>query len=247
MSTIKHKSTTNRKYPFIKLSVVCLFFILLILVGLLLTRKNKIITEQSSSHTIPVSENAVRPLLVGDSIPELELQTAGGKAFDLKQAVAKQLTVLIFYRGGWCPYCNLQLGQIQTIEMQLRQLGYQILAISPDRPEKLIESVNSHKLTYTLLSDHAMKAARAFGIAFRVDDATLEKYKGYGIDLEAASGETHHLLPVPAVFIVGTDGLIKFSHANPDYKVRLEPDVLLAAARAAVAIDEPKRSYQEGK
>ncbi len=137
MSTIKHKSTTNRKYPFIKLSIVFLFFILLILVGLLLTRKDKIMTEQSPSHTIPVSANAVRPLLVGDSIPELELQTAGGKAFDLKQAVAKQLTILIFYRGGWCPYCNLQLGQIQTIEMQLRQLGYQILAISPDRPEKL--------------------------------------------------------------------------------------------------------------
>ena len=247
MSTIKHKSTTNRKYPFIKLSIVCLFFILLILVGLLLTRKNKIITEQTFSHTIPVSANAVRPLLIGQAIPDVELQTAEGKVVYLKQEISKQPVVLIFYRGGWCPYCNLQLGQIQTIEMQLRQLGYQILAISPDRPEKLVESVNSYKLTYTLLSDHAMKTAHAFGIAFRVDDATLEKYKGYGIDLEAASGETHHLLPVPAVFIMGTDGLVKFSYANPDYKVRLEPEVLLAAARAAVAIDEPKRSHQEGK
>ena len=79
-----------------------------------------------------------------------------------------------------------------------------------------------------------MKAARALGIAFRMDDATLERYKGCGIDLETASGETHHLLPVPSVFIVGKDGLIKFTYVNPDYKVRVAPDVLLAAARAAL-------------
>jgi peroxiredoxin len=131
-------------------------------------------------------------------------------------------------------YCNLQLGQLQTMEAELLDLGYQILAISPDRPEKLAESVAKHKLSYTVLSDHAMNAARAFGIAFRVDDQTLELYKGYGIDLEAASGETHHMLPVPAVFVVGTDGVIKFSYVNPDYKIRLEGDALLAAAKAAL-------------
>jgi peroxiredoxin len=123
---------------------------------------------------------------------------------------------------------------MQRVDSQLRELGYRIIAISPDRPEKLLDSVEKHGLTYTLLSDHSMKAARAFGIAFRVDDQTLEKYKEYGIDLEAASGETHHLLPVPAVFVVGTDGLVKFSFANPDYKVRIDPAVLLAAARAAL-------------
>jgi len=96
--------------------------------------------------------------------------------------------------------------------------------------------VDKHQLTYTLLSDHAMIAARAFGIAFRVDEATLDEYMGYGIDLEAASGETHHLLPVPAVFIVGRDEIIKFSYANPDYKVRLAPGDLLDAARAALNV-----------
>lgn len=113
-------------------------------------------------------------------------------------------------------------------------MGYRILAISPDRPEKMNEIVEKHDLTYTLLSDHTMEASRAFGIAYRVDDATLLKYKMFGVNLEDASGETHHLLPVPAVFIVGTDGIIKFGYANPNYKVRLPPGDLLDAARAAL-------------
>ncbi len=180
---------------------------------------------------IPTSATDVTPLPVGAQIPSILLQTVGGEPVDLGAAVRENPSVLIFYRGGWCPYCNLQLGQLQAVEAELQALGYRILAISPDRPEKLRGSVAEHGLTYTLLSDHAMTAARAFGIAFQVDDATLEKYKGYDIDLEEASGETHHLLPVPAVFIVGTDGLIRFSYANPDYKVRLSTDDLLAAAK----------------
>lgn len=77
-----------------------------------------------------------------------------------------------------------------------------------------------------------MEAAKSFGIAFRVDAATVEKYKGYGIDLEQASGETHHLLPVPSVFVVGREGTVLFSYVNPDYRVRLDPDVLLAVAKS---------------
>lgn len=182
---------------------------------------------------IAASAQDVRPLLVGATVPSLTLVSVDGEAFDLNEAIKSQPTILIFYRGGWCPYCNLQLGQLQTVEPKLLALGYQLLAISPDRPAKLAESIDKHKLTYTLLSDHTMKAARSFGTAFRVDDATVEKYKGYGIDLEAASGQKHHLLPVPSVFIVGIDGVIKFSYANPDYKVRLAPEDLLKAAQAA--------------
>ncbi len=187
-----------------------------------------------AQHGVPTSAQDIKPLLIGASVPDVTLRTAKGESFNLKAAAAKKPTVLIFYRGGWCPYCNTYLGQLQAAEADLLNLGYQILAISPDRTPKLGESVEKGKLTYTLLSDSSMTAAQAFGIAFRVDDATLEKYKGYNIDLEAASGEKHHLLPVPAVFIVGTDGVIAFVYANPDYKVRLAPEVLLAAAKAAI-------------
>ena len=125
------------------------------------------------------------------------------------------------------------MGQLQKIAPQLIELGYQIIAVSPDRPEHLRESLAKNELGYTLLSDAKMTASLAFGIAFKVDDKTVELYKGYGIDLEASSGEKHHLLPVPAVFVVGRDREVKFQYADPDYKTRIDPDLLLAAARSA--------------
>ncbi len=128
----------------------------------------------------------------------------------------------------------MQLGQLQKIEARLIKLGYQIIAVSADRPEKLQESVSKHSLTYTLLSDSKATGPQAFGIAYKMDDKMVEAFKGYNLDIEAASGETHHILPAPAAFVVGTDGMIKFAYVNPNYKVRVDPDVLLAAAKAAL-------------
>jgi peroxiredoxin len=147
---------------------------------------------------------------------------------------SQKQSILIFYRGGWCPYCNTHLAQIAEVEPKLRELGYQVLAISPDRPEELRKSVVKLDLTYQLLSDSDAELAKAFGLAFRVDDATVEKYREYRIDLNAASGRDHHILPVPAVYVIDRGGTIRFAHANPDYKSRLEGDKLLAAARGAV-------------
>jgi peroxiredoxin len=126
------------------------------------------------------------------------------------------------------------LGQLQSIAPQLVDLGYQIIAISPDRPEHLRESLEKNKLGYMLLSDTKLAAAQAFGIAYRVDDETFAKLKSFGLDIEAASGEKHHLLPVPSAFVVDGDGKISFAYVNPDYKTRVDPDVLLAAAKAAL-------------
>ena len=128
----------------------------------------------------------------------------------------------------------MQLGQLQNIEPQLIQLGYQIIAINPDKPAKLGQAIQKYKLSYLLLSDSTMVGAQAFGIAFIVDEKTLERYKNLGIDLEVASGGKHYLLPVPAVFIVGTDGIIKFEYVNLNYKVRINPDLLLIAAKASL-------------
>lgn len=114
----------------------------------------------------------------------------------------------------------------------MRALGYQIVALAADRPEKLRETVDRHHLDWKLFSDAKSSAAVAFGIAFRVDDPTVEQYKKYGIDLEAASGETHHVLPVPAVFLTDASGRIQFAYAHPDYKVRVPVSVVLAAAKA---------------
>ena len=173
----------------------------------------------------------VQPVQVGQRAPAGVLLTPGRATVDLAARYVRTPTMLIFYRGGWCPYCNVHLGQIQSVERELRALGFQIIAISPDRPEKLAESLAERALTYTLLSDSDMTLTRAFGLAFLVDDATRQRYRDFGIDLEAASGQSHHLLPVPAVCLVDRDGVVRFAHWNPDYKTRLGPEELLTAAR----------------
>ena len=119
------------------------------------------------------------------------------------------------------------------------ELGYQILAVSPDRPEKGRAIVAKTDIEYTLLSDPKLKAARAMGVAYKVDDETYDAYKNkLGADLEERSGERHHLLPVPSVFLLDTEGVIRFEYVNPNYRIRIPPEVLLAAARTALEGEE---------
>ena len=125
------------------------------------------------------------------------------------------------------------MGQLREIESKLTELGYQIVIISPDRPEKIQEFTAKTDYDYTLLSDSDLAAARAMGIAFRVSDEGFETLNSYDLDIEDASGKKHHLLPVPSVFIVNTEGVILFEYVNPDYRVRIDSKTLLAAAEAS--------------
>lgn len=174
----------------------------------------------------------IRPILLGSKMPNVALRTVAGEPTTLAAQVGGKPAILVFYRGGWCPYCNLQLSELRLIEAEAQALGYQLIAISPDRPEALSASLEEGDLTYTLLSDSQAEALKAFGIGFRVDDATAAKYKEYGIDLEAASGASHRALPVPSVFIVDGEGTLQFGYTHPDYTVRIPGDVILAAAKA---------------
>jgi len=123
------------------------------------------------------------------------------------------------------------LVQLREIEPELKNLGVQLLAISPDKPSKVRETIEKHKMSFILLSDSDMVAARSFRVAYKLDDQTLAEFKKYNIDVEDASGQRHHMLPVPTVFLVTTNGLIQFEYVNPDYKVRLDPELLVAAAK----------------
>lgn len=198
-------------------------------------RETQMTTHNSATQAaIPTRAEDVRPLREGEWAPIAVLLRPDGQPVKLSTAYAEKPTILIFYRGGWCPYCNTHLGQIAKAEADLVKLGYQVLAISPDQPEALRASIGKGGYSYQLLSDSDMVLTRAFGLAFRVDDPTVEKYRGFGIDLDKASGRDHHLLPVPAVYIVDTQGVIRFAHWDADYKKRLEPDALLDAARKTI-------------
>ena len=178
------------------------------------------------------SAEQAQPLMAGMMAPSFEVRTAADEPFAFDPLAMEKPVVLTFFRGGWCPYCNLHLSELRKAEASLKKMGFDVWFISIDKPGVLQESLDTPDIGYTLFSDSKLEATRAFGLAFRVDDATNERYLGFGIDLEAASGENHHVLPVPATFIIGTDGVISFAYANPKYVTRLHPDVLLAAAGA---------------
>jgi len=188
--------------------------------------------QNDSSGRVADRADDIHPLLVGMKVPDVVLTDVQGKEVKIYSLLEKKPTVLIFYRGGWCPYCNLQLEQLHTIESDVLKEGYQIVAVSADRPENVEKSIEKHDLHYTLLSDSTMNAAKAFGLAFRVDKEALERSTKYAATLESGSGLNHHVLPVPAVFIVQKDGSIIFEYVNPNFKVRLNAQVLLAILKA---------------
>lgn len=186
-----------------------------------------------------VAENPeeVSPLKAGWVIPDGVLRTLEGKEVHLKEEVRRKPTVLIFYRGGWCPYCSTQMGQLAKIQPKLAALGYQLLAVSPDKPEKLKESADKQRLNYILLSDSSMQVCLDFGLAYRVAGAAYDTYVNkYHVDLEGASGENHHLLPVPAAFVLDKRGMIHYAYSNPNYKVRVNPEELLRAVERAIGM-----------
>jgi peroxiredoxin len=179
---------------------------------------------------IPSDPAQVQPLAVGARAPAFSAQTKDGVLRTFSPESYKRPTVVIFYRGGWCPYCNMQLSDLRLVEPKLRQSGFEVVFLSTDRPAILYSSLKSEHIDYTLLSDSRLAAAKAFHIAFRLDDATIAKMKGFGVDLDSTTGEPLHELPVPSVFIIDRTGTIRYVYSNPDFKIRLGADALWAAA-----------------
>jgi len=190
------------------------------------------VMASNTREDIHTSADQVQPLLAGMKAPDFTVRNVENNPFQYIADTQTKPIVLTFFRGGWCPYCNLHLSELRLAEKQLKEMGFDIWFISIDKPELLLESLDDPNITYTIYSDSSLDATRAFGLAFRVDDETNTRYLSHDIDLEKASGENHHVLPAPATYIIGTDGIINFAYINPLYKVRLHPDVLLAAAKA---------------
>lgn len=186
----------------------------------------------ATANNIAESAEQVSPLLPGLTVPNVELKDQYGKTVSLAERFKEKTTVLIVYRGGWCPYCSKQLASVQKIEKELASLDAQLIAVSPDSPEKLAET----KITapsYQLLSDDNLTLAQTLGLAFYLDDKTAKIYRNkLGVNFVSLEGEPKVALPVPAVFVIDTNGLVHFQYANPNYKVRLTEDLLLAAVKS---------------
>lgn len=181
--------------------------------------------------SVAASAEDTRPLAVGDEIPAVVIQNSKGEPVDLRALVGQKRTALIFYRGGWCPFCNKHLKEVAEAKDQIVQSGYQIVAINADRPEDVAIAEGKNNFPFLILSDSDLKAATAFGLAFKLDDDTVKKYTDFKIKLEDSSGKPRYSLPVPAFYLIDTDGKVTFEFHDPDYKVRISKDALLSAIK----------------
>lgn len=185
--------------------------------------------------TVAAAPTAVQPLRVGDRVPSVALTTFAGQAEPLADLLGGKPTILIFYRGGWCPFCTRHLAALQQVYPQLQEAGWQMLAVSPDSPAHHEKFLASNKLGYKLFTDPGLQAISAFGLAFALDEATLTKYRQYKLPLAPIPGRDDIVLPVPAVYLVDAGQTIRYVHYDPDYKQRLDPQDLLKTAKATLA------------
>lgn len=184
---------------------------------------------------IAESSNEVQPLLPGMKVENTCVQDLNKKSICTDKLFAEKPSVIVFYRGGWCPYCNAQLNRMKTIEADLKSLGYQILAVSPDSNKSVAEQQKREKLSYTMLTDNELALSKALGIAYFLDKKTEKRYRNkMGIPFQDINGTTRVSLPVPAVYIIDKNGEVKFQYVNPDFRARLDESLLLAAAKQAV-------------
>ncbi|MDX2414630.1 MAG: peroxiredoxin-like family protein [Bacteroidales bacterium] len=177
------------------------------------------------SAQLPEKAEDIAPLLIGETIPEVNLKSVNGKDQNLTDLISGKPSVILFYRGGWCPYCNLHLSDIQTAEDRIIELGYQIIAISPESPGNLIALSEKSKLGYTLLSDADGSFMSLLGIAFKAPDRYSNRL------LANSEGLNTGFLPVPSVFVVDQEGKILFEYISPDYKTRISSELLLAVLK----------------
>lgn len=190
-----------------------------------------------SAAELPASAEATTPLKTGDAAPSFTVKTVDNKTFVFDPAALERPVIFISFRGGWCPYCNMHLSELRNVVPKIAGLEVDIYFLSGDRPEQLYASLQRETredidgLDYVILSDADIGAAAAFGTAFRVGKSTVDYLEEKGRDIDGSSIATHGALAVPAVYVIDASGTIVFDFVNPDYKIRLPSDELLAAAQ----------------
>ncbi len=170
----------------------------------------------------------VCPLKVGEEVPgDVSLVNADGES-KMMSDVLSEKSIVIFYRGGWCPYCMRHLSALHEVKQEIADLGYDLVAITPDQFDSLGVSESEAQTDIAIYSDSDADVIEAFGLGWKVNDELHEKYvTKYELDLTEWSGDEHRILPVPAVYVIH-DGVVQYQYVNPKYSVRLKPETLIA-------------------
>lgn len=183
--------------------------------------------------TMALAESGIvdHSLTVGQQAPEVKLPNATGATVHIQELLKSGPVVLSFYRGQWCPYCNLELRALQQIVPQIQALGANLVAVSPQTPDNSLSTVEKNELTYEVLSDVGNQIARAYGLVFELPEHLRPIYTSFGIDVPAHNGDSSFELPIAATYVIATDGTISHAFIDADYTQRLDPEAILAALK----------------
>lgn len=166
-------------------------------------------------------------LKTGDHAPNFTLPDATGKIVSLSETLTKGPVILTFYRGGWCPYCNLELRAYQRALPEIREAGAKLIAVSPQTPDASLTTKEKDELEFTVLSDVGGKVAHHYDLVFKLQDYLIDLYKQSGLDVPAHNGNDTWELPKPATFVIDQHGTIVFAHVDSDYRNRTEPSEVI--------------------
>ena len=184
-----------------------------------------------STAELIASGQAARALKVGDRAPVFRLPDSEGTTVASAELLTNGPLVVTFYRGSWCPYCNMDLQAIEAAAPQIRSLGASLVAISPQTQASSTKSQRDNALSFPILSDHGGEIAAAFGLRWRVQDELKAVMTAFKVDLATFNGEPSWTLPMPARYVIAQDGVIAYSEVNPDYTRRPDPSELLPTLR----------------
>jgi peroxiredoxin len=190
---------------------------------------------QRATDELIATGQAQRARKAGDTAPEFTLLDPDGKQVSSRELLVKGPLVISFYRGVWCPYCNLELQALQQALPEITARGASLVAISPQTAPNSRKSQRDNKLGFPILSDVKSEVANAFGIRFALPDYLVEVYAGFGNDLSKVNDDPAWVLPMPARYVIGTDGIIAYSEVNPDYTHRPDPSELLPVLDRLIA------------
>ncbi|MEW7292979.1 peroxiredoxin-like family protein [Aquimarina sp. 2304DJ70-9] len=163
----------------------------------------------------------------GDYIPEISLPNAANKNISVQELLLEKKVVLSFYRGGWCPYCNLELKALQQALQEFEKLGATLVAISPETPDNSLTTSEKNNLSFEVLSDIDNTIAKTFNLAFTLPDDLIHIYHGFGIDLEISNGNINQQLPIAATYVIDQNGKIIYDFIKEDYKERADPQEII--------------------
>jgi peroxiredoxin len=183
----------------------------------------RVATMESATASLKATGIESRARHNGDAAPDATLPDALGNPVRLPDLWKRGPLVVIFYRGGWCPYCNLELRAWQQRLGDLQRIGASLVAISPQTPDNSMSTAEKNALAYPVLSDSNLEAAHGFNIAFTLPPELIDLYGSLGNDLPVFNGNGQWVLPVPATFVIDTEGRIRFAHIEADYRERAEP------------------------